>query len=90
MACEKCDSCCKHDKGWWKLEEHYGDDNGKLGCKAGCGKVTDDPVLEELKNKNAALAKALEEIEEIAQTGYTDSHWVMIIEIANKALGREP
>jgi len=32
-----CDLCCDHDKGWWLLEEHYGKDNGKWCCKAGCG-----------------------------------------------------
>lgn len=33
----KCDECCKHDMGWWLLKDHYGDDNGKLCCLAGCG-----------------------------------------------------
>lgn len=38
-----CDACCKHEGEPWLLEEHYGDDNGKLCCKAGCGKVWDKP-----------------------------------------------
>ena len=53
MTCEKCDDkkyysydsnhskfcelCCKHDEGFWVLEEHYGEQNGKLCCLAGCG-----------------------------------------------------
>jgi hypothetical protein len=32
-----CDSCCQHNMGWWLLEKHYGKDNGKLCCLAGCG-----------------------------------------------------
>lgn len=32
-----CEDCCKHDKGWWLLEKHYGENNGKWCCKAGCG-----------------------------------------------------
>jgi hypothetical protein len=32
-----CEVCCLHDKGWWLLKEHYGKDNGKWCCKAGCG-----------------------------------------------------
>jgi hypothetical protein len=39
-----CDKCCQHDEGWWMLEEHYGEDNGKWCCKAGCG-----TLLEEVK-----------------------------------------
>jgi hypothetical protein len=27
--------------GWWKLEKHYGKDNGKWCCKAGCGFTKD-------------------------------------------------
>lgn len=34
-----CRACCKHDRGWWLLERHYGKDNGKLCCLAGCGKT---------------------------------------------------
>jgi hypothetical protein len=34
---QPCDVCCKHDQGWWLLEEHYGENNGKWCCKAGCG-----------------------------------------------------
>lgn len=32
-----CGYCCKHDKGYWKLLKHYGRDNGKWCCFAGCG-----------------------------------------------------
>ena len=36
-----CDLCCNHNMGWWKLEKHYGDRNGKWCCRAGCGKTLD-------------------------------------------------
>lgn len=39
-----CEVCCPHDKGWWLLEEHYGEDNGKLCCTAGCG-MTKEPDI---------------------------------------------
>lgn len=32
-----CEVCCKHDKGFLELQGHYGADNGKMCCKAGCG-----------------------------------------------------
>lgn len=32
-----CDMCCKHDRGFWQLLKHYGDNNGKWCCLAGCG-----------------------------------------------------
>ena len=32
-----CPLCCKHDRGRWLLEEHYGSDNGRWCCRAGCG-----------------------------------------------------
>lgn len=34
-----CEVCCPHDQGWWLLQEHYGNDNGKLCCLRGCGTV---------------------------------------------------
>jgi hypothetical protein len=34
-----CDACCKHASGWWELKEHYGINNGKMCCTAGCGFV---------------------------------------------------
>lgn len=34
-----CDECCTHSNGWWLLENHYGEDNGKLCCLSGCGKT---------------------------------------------------
>ncbi len=36
-----CDICCKHDKGFSLLEEHYGPNNGKWCCMAGCGFMKD-------------------------------------------------
>ncbi len=38
-----CNACCTHPEGWWKLEKHYGKDNGKYACKKGCGTVIDKP-----------------------------------------------
>ena len=32
-----CEVCCPHTGGFWLLEEHYGDKNGKWCCKMGCG-----------------------------------------------------
>ena len=32
-----CDICCQHNMGWWQLREHYGKDNDKWCCRAGCG-----------------------------------------------------
>jgi hypothetical protein len=34
-----CEHCCNHDSGWWQLKDHYGEDNDKWCCKAGCGTV---------------------------------------------------
>ena len=36
-----CDLCCKHDQGYWQLHEHYGKNNDKWCCKAGCGHILD-------------------------------------------------
>lgn len=36
-----CEVCCTHLDGWWKLENNYGEDNGKYACKKGCGTVVD-------------------------------------------------
>lgn len=39
-----CRRCCKHDRGFWQLKEHYREDNGKWCCLAGCGlKLTFNP-----------------------------------------------
>lgn len=35
----KCDACCKHEGERWQLKEHFGEDNGKWCCRAGCGKT---------------------------------------------------
>lgn len=32
-----CHECCDHTGGFWLLEKHYGENNGKLCCIAGCG-----------------------------------------------------
>lgn len=45
-----CDMCCKHDRGWWKLEKHYGENNNKWCCRAGCGKTVDTPPHEQPEN----------------------------------------
>lgn len=37
-----CDLCCKHDRGFWQLKEHYGKNNNKWCCRAGCGYVRDN------------------------------------------------
>lgn len=39
---QTCDACCTHSDGWWKLEDHYGGDNGKYACKKGCGTMIDE------------------------------------------------
>jgi hypothetical protein len=42
-----CNACCKHDKGFWLLTEHYGN-AGKWCCMGGCGKIL---TYSELKEK---------------------------------------
>ena len=37
-----CEVCCTHSEGWWKMEEHYGNDNGKYACKKGCGTIIEN------------------------------------------------
>lgn len=37
-----CEVCCTHPDSWWKLEQHYGTDNGRYACKRGCGTIIDD------------------------------------------------
>ena len=36
-----CDACCAHSEGCWKLEKHYGKNNGRYACKTGCGTIID-------------------------------------------------
>lgn len=36
-----CPDCCKHAKGYWMLLDHYGVNNGKMCCLAGCGHMVD-------------------------------------------------
>ena len=31
--------CCKHEKGYWLLQNRYGKNNGKWLCRSGCGKI---------------------------------------------------
>lgn len=42
-----CEVCCTHPDGWWKMEEHYGNDNGKYMCKKGCGAIRKSPPSSE-------------------------------------------
>ena len=42
-----CDACCTHLDGWYKLEERYGNDNGKYACKRGCGTLAANPPDDE-------------------------------------------
>lgn len=37
-----CEICCTHLDGWWKMEKHYGSNNGKYACKRGCGTIVDN------------------------------------------------
>jgi hypothetical protein len=37
-----CNLCCTHNMGWWQLREHYGADNDKWCCRAGCGLTLDE------------------------------------------------
>ena len=46
-----CDECCTHDAGWWLLEKHYGNNNGKYCCKAGCGKTITKAAYKKLGEK---------------------------------------
>lgn len=44
----RCDACCTHSKGWFKLKDHHSDNNGKFCCVEGCGTLTNsDPELQE-------------------------------------------
>ena len=59
---QPCESCCRHSEGWWKLDEHYGKDNGKFACKSGCGTIIDDLPNEEdslMEMTRGALADIL-------------------------------
>jgi hypothetical protein len=40
---KRCECCCLHNQGWWLLREHYGADNGKWCCIAGCGHTVEQP-----------------------------------------------
>ncbi len=57
-----CEQCCVHSDGWWRMEKHYGADNGKYACKIGCGTIVDQlPDNEEtlLQMTSDALADVL-------------------------------
>jgi hypothetical protein len=43
-----CEVCCTHSEGWWKLEDNYGDDNGKYACKNGCGTLVEKEPKEQV------------------------------------------
>lgn len=32
-----CSLCCKHNEGFWQLKNHYGINNERWCCLAGCG-----------------------------------------------------
>lgn len=51
-----CDACCKHDKGFWLLKDHYGSDNGKLCCLNGCG-FTKPKLICEIYKFNKRIKK---------------------------------
>lgn len=59
-----CEVCCSHPDGWWKLEKHYGEDNGKYACKRGCGTLVDKLAGEEhlMQLTRDALADVLDRI----------------------------
>lgn len=38
-----CEVCCAHDKGWWLMQNDYGENNGRWACMAGCGEIVDIP-----------------------------------------------
>ncbi len=39
-----CNECCPHNKGYWLLEEHYGDNNGRWCCLVGCGHLLNEKI----------------------------------------------
>jgi hypothetical protein len=43
---QPCDLCCPHNSGWWLLKEHYGENNGKWACRAGCGTIRSESGVE--------------------------------------------
>lgn len=61
----KCNECCLHNDGWFKLDKHYGKDNGKMCCKTGCG-FTRRPKNKKEKQEKGIWQKAQEE------SGYID------------------
>lgn len=57
-----CEACCTHPDGWWKMEKHYGTDNGKYACKKGCGAVSESVPQNEddlMELTREALAEVL-------------------------------
>lgn len=46
-----CEVCCKHDKGYWELKEHYGKSNGMYCCLAGCGHKLTPKEYKKLGNR---------------------------------------
>ena len=38
--------------GWWQLKKHYGENNGKWCCRAGCGKTVNEEAVLCLKSSS--------------------------------------
>jgi len=70
-----CDSCCTHPDGWWKMEKHYGNDNGKYACKKGCGTIVNTVPK---SKKTDPVAKSEDDLMELTKNALMD------------VLGREP
>lgn len=73
-----CEACCLHDGGWWKMEKHYGRDNGKYACKKGCGTIIDDLPSRDSTEENTSAPQTEEDLMELTKAALAD------------VLGREP
>ncbi len=70
-----CEVCCTHSDGWWKLEKHYGSDNGKYACKKGCGTIVNTAPK---SKKTDPVPKSDDDLMELTKNALMD------------VLGREP
>ena len=62
-----CELCCEHSQGFWLLLEHYGEQNGRWCCRAGCGLTVSaeehllllgsDPTAAPIRSRPSALAE---------------------------------
>jgi hypothetical protein len=50
-----CENCCLHNKGFWLLKEHYGKNNGRYCCLAGCGFTIDKDELPKYNKANMKI-----------------------------------